>query len=385
MRAVDLFAGCGGLSKGFEDAGFELTLAIEAWQAARSVYEANFDHPVVDLDLSDIAEAVPRVALERPDLVMGGPPCQEFSPAGRRQEGHRAELTVNFAEIVSCVQPDWFVLENVQGIVGSDAWADARSILQNAGYGITESVLNAAFYDVPQFRKRFFAVGRLGAPDGFLQEELDVGRSDLPKSVREHVGEEFGIEYYYRHPRTWGRKGVFSIDEPSPTVRSTNRKVPPGYKAHPGDAGPHQTARPLTSAERARIQTFAPSFSFDGFETHRDMMIANAVPVNLAKHVAGAIRRYEEDKAVPEDQRFKQWLSDTHAYGGRAAGNVVSRVNRAWRLLGEGDLSLDSMDVIHALERKPEYQVLGSAVKSQIKRALRLRSEYYQQITGRKR
>lgn len=89
MRVVDLFAGCGGLSKGFQEAGFDITLAVERWQAARDVYAANFDHPVCDMDLSGVKEAVDAVRKERPDMIVGGPPCQEFSAAGRRLSWRR--------------------------------------------------------------------------------------------------------------------------------------------------------------------------------------------------------------------------------------------------------------------------------------------------------
>ncbi len=293
MRVVDLFSGCGGMSRGFESEGFEIVLGVEHWEPARNVYKNNFAAHVSDLDLNDVHTAVGMVKKLRPDVIIGGPPCQEFSPAGSRIEGDRAALTVKFAEIVSKVRPIWFVIENVQAIKKSSTWSAAKVVLESAGYGMSEVVLNAAYFGVPQLRKRFFAVGRLGEKADFLSVALERKISELPISLSDYLGDEFGIRYYYRHPRTWGRRGVFSVDEPSPTVRSTNRRVPPGYTAHPSDAGSHLTARPLTPLERARVQTFDKSFKFLGFDTWKDMMIANAVPVDLARHVARAMKSYE--------------------------------------------------------------------------------------------
>jgi len=376
MRVVDLFAGCGGLSKGFQEAGFDVTLAVERWQPARDVYAANFDHPVRDMDLSGVKEAVDAVRLERPDMIIGGPPCQEFSAAGNRVEGARAQLTVNFANIVKAVRPRWFVLENVQGISGSQTWSTANDVLKKAGYGITQRVLNAAHFGVPQNRKRFFAIGMLGADDDILAAQIDLLRSDDPLSVEDYLGDELGVDFYYRHPRNWGRRGVFSTKEPSPTIRSTNRPVPPGYKPHPEDAGPASQARPLTAAERARVQTFGRDFKFSGTMTDQDIMIANAVPVVLAKNVALAISRYEEDCSMLCDPEFRSWLTATRHYTPRTVSNVVSRLRRASRILQLGNLPNDPLDAIHALERKGEFLGLPSSVRSQIKKAIRLHSEY---------
>ncbi len=126
MRVVDLFSGCGGMSAGFEKAHFDIQLAIELWEPARTVYQNNFDHPVLGFDLSGVNEAIKLVRKQKADLIMGGPPCQDFSVAGKRVEGDKAGLTIDFCEIVSEVQPRWFVLENVPGIQSSVAWEFGR-------------------------------------------------------------------------------------------------------------------------------------------------------------------------------------------------------------------------------------------------------------------
>lgn len=376
MRTVDLFAGCGGMSKGFEAAGFELVLAAEKWAPARAVYEANFDHPARDIDLSDLIAAVHGVKKERPDIIVGGPPCQDYSAAGARIESERASLTVSFAEIVHAVRPTWFVMENVQEARKSNAWKSARNLLWRSGYGISEHVLNAAYFGVPQNRKRFFAIGRLGEDDQFMEGIVDAGATESPLSIREYLQDEFGIDFYYRHPRTWGRRAVYSIDEPSPTVRTVNRPVPPGYTRHPADAAHYKHVRALTPAERARVQTFGRGFVLSGIMSHLDIMVANAVPVELARHVADAIARFEKERGMPNaDRTFKTWLQK-QGYEPRTAGNVVSRFHRVARLLKASRLQGETLVLIHQLERNREYQEMSSSVRSHLKQAIRLHAQF---------
>ena len=84
MKCVDLFAGSGGLSLGFEAAGYQVVAAYECWDAAIECYRANFNHPVLKRDLSDALAAASEIAAFEPDVIMGGPPCQDFSHAGKR-------------------------------------------------------------------------------------------------------------------------------------------------------------------------------------------------------------------------------------------------------------------------------------------------------------
>ncbi|OKH44223.1 DNA (cytosine-5-)-methyltransferase, partial [Calothrix sp. HK-06] len=104
----------------------------------------------------------------------------------------------------------------------------------------------------------------------------------------------------YRHPRTYQRRGIFSIDEPSPTIRSVNRPVPKSYRGHPGDAAPiSSNLRPLTTIERSYIQTFPKDFIFDEqnqSKTDLEQMIGNAVPVKLAEFVARCLLQHIKDK-----------------------------------------------------------------------------------------
>ena len=119
-----------------------------------------------------------------------------------------------------------------------------------------------------------------------------------PMTIRDYLGDELGLKYYYRHPRNYNRRGVFSIDEPSPTVRGVNRPVPSGYKKHSGDPSEIELSevRPLTTIERSYLQTFPKDFKFEGTKTNLEQMIGNAVPVNLAEFLASTILEYEEEK-----------------------------------------------------------------------------------------
>jgi len=291
---VDLFMGCGGLAKGFQDAGFIIKAAYDNWDAAIECYKANFDHAVIKQDLGNVEEVIPSVQAWNPDIIIGGPPCQDFSHAGKRKEGARADLTVSFAEIVVAIKPKWFLLENVDRITKSDAYADARKLFTEAGYGLTERVLDASLCGVPQKRRRFFCIGLLGEEDGFLNSIIDANLDSKPMTIRDYMGDELDIEYYYRHPRNYNRRGIFSIDEPSPTVRGVNRPVPKGYKGHHGDPVPvTPELRPLTTFERARLQTFPKDFKWIGTKTALEQMIGNAVPVPMAEFVARAILEYD--------------------------------------------------------------------------------------------
>lgn len=165
MKAIDLFSGIGGLSLGFQNAGFEMVAAFDNWQAACDVYKANFNHDVIQTDLSQVSDYGIFRKYE-PDVILGGPPCQDFSIAGKRNEKlGRADLTISFAKIVSNVKPELFVMENVERITKSHTLQHAIGIFKEAGYGVTSEILNASLCGVPQTRKRFFLTGILNGQD----------------------------------------------------------------------------------------------------------------------------------------------------------------------------------------------------------------------------
>ncbi len=291
MKVVDLFSGCGGLSLGFQKQGFDIVAAFEWWEAAIKCYEENFSHPVFKTDLSDIDKAVEEICKFAPEMIIGGPPCQDFSHAGKRVEAGRAVLTDCFAEIVSRIRPLCFVMENVDRAKNSNAYASARQIFKNAGYGLTEIVLDASLCGTPQKRKRFICFGMQGKIDGFATNLFENRMSKQSMTLREYFGDRLGFEYYYRHPRNYSRRAVFSIDESAPTMRGVNRPVPKGYPGHPNDACPvSDNLHALTTFERGLIQTFPYEFKWVGSKTDVEQMIGNAVPVNLAQYVAETVK-----------------------------------------------------------------------------------------------
>ena len=292
MRAVDIFSGCGGMSLGFEEAGIEVVAAYDKWNPAVEIYKANFDHPIYLKDLCD-DDAVEQVAANKPDIIMGGPPCQDYSIAGKRKVGERANLTIRFAEIVAAVKPEWVVFENVYNIERFGTLPVMRNKLEEAGYGITERVLDASYCGAPQARKRFILVGHTNDKDGFLSDILEANLSDHQMTVREYLGDKLDTQYYYMHPRSYARRAVFSIDEPSATIRGINRPIPANYKQHHADAAAiSDGVRALTTKERSYIQTFPEEFKLPGAKTNVELAIGNAVPPALAKYVAHCIREY---------------------------------------------------------------------------------------------
>ena len=294
MKVTDLFCGCGGLSLGFEKAGFDIVSAYDNWGTALETYRLNFKHKVRMLDLKDVEKSVETIAADGADMIIGGPPCQDFSSAGKRDENNgRGDLTVCYSAIVERLRPEWFVMENVERITKTEKLAQAKDVFRRAGYGMTQAVLDASLCGVPQKRKRFFLIGKLGAEDGFMAGVLQEGLAERPMTVADYLGDSLGIEFYYRHPRSYARRGIFSVHEPSPTVRGVNRPVPQGYRIKPNDpVRSMEGIRPLTTVERSYIQTFPPTFRFVGSKTEMEQMIGNAVPVNLARYVAAAILRY---------------------------------------------------------------------------------------------
>lgn len=294
MNVVDLFSGCGGLSLGFISSGMNVVAAYDNWDAAIKVYAANFNHPINAFDLSEEKSAAEHIKQYNPDMIIGGPPCQDFSSAGLRNEDNgKGDLTISYAEIVAMVRPMWFVMENVSTITKTKKLVEAEKIFKEAGYGFTQIILNAALCGVPQKRKRFFLIGNLGAEDDFIKSYIINRLSKKEMTVKDYLGDKIDIPYYYRHPRSYARRGIFSINEPSPTIRGVNRPIPGGYRIHTNDPVSNLNGiRPLTTKERSLIQTFPESFDFTGSKSDVEQMIGNAVPVNLGKFVASAILDY---------------------------------------------------------------------------------------------
>ena len=295
MRVIDLFSGCGGMSLGFQNAGFQIVAAYDNWQPAIDIYQRNFQHPIFKKDLST-EDVVPELKGYTPDMIIGGPPCQDFSIAGKREfRGKRANLTLKFGQIVSEVRPQWFVMENVYNIEKSPVFAEVLTIFISAGYGITKHVWDASYMGVPQMRRRYFVVGKLGEKNDFLLEKMLSGLSKERMTVRKYFeGKLFDAEFIYQHPRTYKRRAIFSIDEPLSTIRSVNRPIPANYVIHPADkTSDLSKVHVLTTKERSYIQSFPESFEFVGTTSSIEQAIGNAVPVKMAEYIAETIYQYK--------------------------------------------------------------------------------------------
>lgn len=378
-KVVDLFSGCGGLSLGFNAAGFDVVAAYEYWDAAIDCYNKNFkSHQCFKQDLSQIEDAIKKIKEKKPDIIIGGPPCQDFSTAGKRIEGARAALTDCYAEIVSKIKPSFFLMENVAAAQKSDTYQKARKRFKKAGYGLTEMVLDASLYGVPQKRKRFVCIGHLGDQDRFLSNNILSRESIFPTTVRDKYP-NFPVEYYYRHPRSYTRRGIFSIDEPAPTVRGVNRRKPPTYKMHPKDAhAPEGTiVQSLTYTQRALLQTFPVNYIWPDNIQEAEIMIGNAVPVELVKNIALAIAEYQS-KDKQESTYFEDWLKKEKGLSPNTAKNTVSSLRKINNILKINTNTVESY--LKKLEKEQRFINESNTSKARQKRSFKLYLEYIETI-----
>lgn len=182
-------------------------------------------------------------------------------------------------------------MENVYNIEKSPIFEEVLTIFKSAGYGLTKHVWDASYMGVPQMRRRFFVVGKLGEKDDFLLEKMLSGLSKERMTVKKYFKDKpIGADYIYQHPRTYKRRAIFSIDEPLSTIRSVNRPIPSNYVIHPADkTSDISKVHVLTTKERSYIQSFPESFEFVGTTSSIEQAIGNAVPVKMAEYVARTI------------------------------------------------------------------------------------------------
>lgn len=403
MRAVELFCGAGGMSRGLIDAGFDIIRAYDAWPVAVENYRHNIGTHAEVADLKDLLSIIPEISRLAPDMICGGPPCQDYSLAGRRQEGENASMTVAFAIIVTTVRPEWFIMENVILAAKSSAWAEAKAMLKRAGYGLSESTVTASFYGVPQSRRRLYVCGRLGERDGFLQSAIAGAASAQPMSLRELFGTTVPVIHslsdglispLYRHHRddlaliengfVYSRplrdgRGVRTIDEPMTTITRTSWERPtPRYlnAPHPDDPVPASETAVLSRDQISRIQGFPESWRWIG-TAKRDIlqMIANAVPAPVARTIGEVIlARHRGETSPAIEGRFLDWL-ERNGHRRAIARNIKASATRARRLLG-GRTYADSTRELTDLDAVAGFARLPKNTRSDLRRALLLLAEF---------
>ena len=411
MRAVDLFCGAGALSLGLKGAGINVVGAVDHWNVALEVYRSNVaDHAWCD-DLRDIVTVAPKIAKLHPTLIAGGPPCQDFSAAGPGTEGERAELLIAFAMLSVVVRPQWLLIENVARAQKSAAWAEARHILNRAGYGLTEAVVDASWYGVAQTRKRLIVIGRLGEATSFLSREVIAARQSRRTTVRDIIGSSVGDEtnpkvptttagleaassrptterethppqgsaYFFIRPFKGGR-GVRSIDEPAPAIVRTSREPPArGYLLSPSprDPVPASSVPQLTQEQTASLQGFPRTWNWGRPKRVRDIdqMIANAVPVALAQAIGRIILARHTGSSTPAiEDGFSDWLRG-QGLSGQVLRNRRYALGRARRFL-EGRVIADLNEEIRTLEGATGFAALPAPSRSDLRAALRSHAEW---------
>ncbi|MEZ5672642.1 MAG: DNA cytosine methyltransferase [Thiotrichaceae bacterium] len=301
-KALDLFAGCGGLSLGFEAMGFE-TIGYEIEHAAVETYNKN-------LKGCCIAEKLTLdTNYESPiDIIIGGPPCQPFSVGGQ-QKGHHDERNgfPVFINAVKQLKPKLWLFENVRGMLYSNRTYFEKIIaeLEAENYSVEYQLLNAVNFGVPQNRERLFVIGHHG---GFKFPKLQshkVSVGDAIADLMDSIQDESKIltasmdEYvakYEKASKCINPRDLY-LHKPARTLTCRNIAAPTGdmqrVKLKDG------RRRRISVKEAARLQSFPDWFEFMGTETQQYYQIGNAVPPLLAWHLANSVQSYLEQSHYP--------------------------------------------------------------------------------------
>lgn len=324
MALISLFSGAGGLDTGFQNAGFHTVIANEFDAKICPTYRIN--HPDVNLIEGDIRNVNANIFPEHPTGIIGGPPCQSWSEGGslRGIEDPRGQLFYEYIRILRATRPCFFVAENVSGMLASrhsNAVREFLNLFAECGYDVHLRMLNANDYDVPEDRDRVFYIG--------FRQDLQIDNFEYPvpldnkPTLRDAIWDlkdtaipalpgnktngdacivpnhEFfngGFSSIYM-----SRNRVRSWDEPGFTVQASGRQcqlhpqAPKMEKMGPNVQrfvpGHESEYRRLSVREVARLQTFPDDYQFIYEDVNYGYkMIGNAVPVNLAFHVAMSIR-----------------------------------------------------------------------------------------------
>ena len=326
---IDLFCGAGGFSLGFDEMGFENLFSIDIEPNFCNTYQANFPkHNLIQNDIANLTENTIKelIQLKEVDVIIGGPPCQGFSIAGKigRKfiDDPRNQLFKEFARIVAIVKPKCFVMENVARLYSHNQGKTKDEIIElfeNLGYNVACKTLNSVDFGVAQKRNRVFFIGNRISKQIYFPEKTAIKAKTI-KDVIEHLpilqsGEISTIPNHIAmkhseqmlHKMSFIKDGGnrdeipenlrpnsgdvrkyirYKSDEPSVCVTGDMRKI-----FH------YQQNRALTVRELASIQSFPDNFIFKGSTISQQQQVGNSVPPQLAKVIAKNIL-----KMIKEDE-----------------------------------------------------------------------------------
>lgn len=343
-KIIDLFCGLGGFSLGFEKAGFETVLAVDVWKDAIETYNYNRkDKIATNMDIKNIDSNKLKEIKSKHKItgVIGGPPCQGFSTVGTRNiDDERNYLYLEYYRVVKEVMPEFFVIENVKGLLTLNNgmfYEDIKERFGALGYTIEAKILDASNYGVPQKRLRVFFVGLKNGKHFEFPKELKhiisakdaIG--DLPSldnsnenmteqlSYSKHPSNQFQIEMRLHsniisnHEKTKHTEQTIDIiskikdggsikELPSEywEVRKYNKafqRMHSNEPSHTVDTGHrnyfHYSENRVPSVrECCRLQSIPDNFIITGSKTSQYKQVGNCVPVNLSYNLAKEIRKY---------------------------------------------------------------------------------------------
>jgi DNA (cytosine-5)-methyltransferase 1 len=287
---ISTFAGCGGSSLGYKMAGFHELLAVEWDDNAVETFKLNF--PEVPVYHGDIAKLTGGECMKlaggiKPgelDVLDGSPPCQGFSTAGKRKyDDPRNSLFMEYARLLSELQPKVFVMENVTGMVKGhmkQAYLKITATLRACGYRVRGEVMNAMYYGVPQSRRRVIIIG---VRNDINIEPTHPKPETKPISVESVFQEEKGKRYVTFRNKGGGLLNSFrSSAHPLPTILKAT-----GVQYY----GDKETRASVPLYILKRCASYPNTYVFSGTEQDILERIGNSVPPNLMLAVASHVRK----------------------------------------------------------------------------------------------
>lgn len=333
-KVISLFAGAGGMDLGFIQAGFEIVWANDLDKDCCETYKRNLKSPIVCSDISNIQIS----DIPQADVIIGGPPCQGFSVAGKMDPNDpRSRLVWFFTKVIEVKRPRYFVMENVKALGTLARWSLTRATIlsefHRIGYSVRYCVLNAADYGVPQFRERVFFIGTtlLDSMVGFpkpshagnwvsarqalvsLPAPGEPGNEGICKAQITLAAKPVLRKSPFAGMLFNGQGRPIDLNRPAPTMHASmgGNKTPiidlrqlGGERREPWIIGYHRDLlngeppgqqevpaylRRITVREAARIQSFPDDFIFYGTRSSQYRQVGNAVPPRLAYCIAREI------------------------------------------------------------------------------------------------